>query len=294
MDSSVIQIEDVSKRYGNVQALRGINLAVSSGELFGFLGPNGAGKTTIIRVIMGFLKADSGRVRVFGMDPWKEPQKTKSRIGFLPDGSRLYEGMTGHAFLDYMAGLHTSPAIMREELCDRLEIGRRDLSRKIKGYSHGMKRKLGIIQAVQHDPDLLILDEPTQGLDPLTQKSFSEILRELKDKGTTIFFSSHILSEVEQLCERVGIIRNGSLAAVEKVNDLQGRKVRIMEIVFRGPPPTDISLQGVEILDRNDRSWRLVVRGDVNPVLQKIAQYELEDLIFERPPLEEIFLDYYR
>jgi len=294
LDSSVIQIEDVSKRYGNVQALRGINLAVSSGELFGFLGPNGAGKTTIIRVIMGFLKADSGRVRVFGMDPWKEPQKTKSRIGFLPDGSRLYEGMTGHAFLDYMAGLHTSPATMREELCDRLEIGRRDLSRKIKGYSHGMKRKLGIIQAVQHDPDLLILDEPTQGLDPLTQKSFSEILRELKDKGTTIFFSSHILSEVEQLCERVGIIRNGSLAAVEKVNDLQGRKVRIMEIVFRGPPPTDISLQGVEILDRNDRSWRLVVRGDVNPVLQKIAQYELEDLIFERPPLEDIFLDYYR
>ena len=294
MDSSVIQIEDVSKRYGNVQALRGINLAVSSGELFGFLGPNGAGKTTIIRVIMGFLKADAGGVRVFGLDPWKEPQKTKSRIGFLPDGSRLYDGMTGYAFLDYMAGLHTSPATMRQELCDRLEIGKRDLRRKIKGYSHGMKRKLGIIQAIQHDPDLLILDEPTQGLDPLTQKSFSEILRELQSKGTTIFFSSHILSEVEQLCERVGIIRNGALAAVEKVDDLPGRKVRIMEVVFRGPPPDDISLQGVEILQRDARSWRLVVRGDVNPVLQKITKYDLEDFVFERPPLEEIFLDYYR
>ncbi len=290
----MIQIEEVSKRYGNIQALRDLNLLVHSGEIFGFLGPNGAGKTTAIRVLMGFLKPTQGAVRVFGADPWLKPKEVKARVGFLPDASSLYEGMTGDALLDYMGRLHSRPSTARQELCDRLEMSRSDLQRRIKGYSHGMRRKLAIIQAMQHDPDLLIMDEPTQGLDPITQQTFFMILREAQARGCTIFFSSHVLSEVEQICERVGIIRGGALVAVEEVQELRRHKVRKMDVLFRGQPPDGLQVDGVEVLSRGDHSWSLAILGDINPVLRALAAYDLEDMVFEQAHLEDIFMDYYR
>ncbi|PZC47989.1 MAG: ABC-2 type transport system ATP-binding protein [Chloroflexi bacterium] len=290
----VIWIDNVSKSYGHVQALSSLNLSVHPGEIFGFLGPNGAGKTTAIRVLMGFLKPTQGIARVFDADPWLKPKEIKARIGFLPDASALYDGMTGNDFLNYLAGLHSRPSARREELCDRLELSRSDLQRKVKGYSHGMRRKLGIVQSMQHDPDLLIMDEPTQGLDPLTQQAFFVILREAQARGCTIFFSSHVLSEVEELCQRVGIIRQGTLVAVEQVRELRRRKVRTMEVEFKGQLPPDLQVEGVEILARGDRWWRLAIKGDINPVLRVLASHDLEDLVFESPHLEDIFLDYYR
>lgn len=293
--SPVIQIEDVSKTYGPVQALSHLDLAVSSGEIFGFLGPNGAGKTTTIRLLTGFLKPASGRMAVFGLDAWHDTVAVKGRLGFLPDISALYEGMTGEELLGYLGKLQsgTSPT-RRQELCDRLELSQSALRRKIKGYSHGMKRKLAIVQAMQHDPDLLIMDEPTQGLDPLIQQAFFALLRESQARGSTVFFSSHILSEVEQLCQRVGIIRQGTLVAVEDVRELQRNKVRTMEVEFRGTPPDSLQVPEVEVLSHNGPRWRLAIRGDINPVLRALSQYDLEDLVFAQAHLEDIFLDYYR
>ena len=179
-------------------------------------------------------------------------------------------------------------------MCDRLELSQAALRRKIKGYSHGMKQKLAIVQALQHDPQLLIMDEPTLGLDPLTQQAFFTLLREAQGRGSTIFFSSHILSEVEQLCHRVGIIRQGSLVAVEEVQALRRHQVRSMEVEFRGRPPDDLAVPGAEILARDGSRWKLAIHGDINPVLRALSGYELEDIVFEHPRLEDVFLEYYR
>ena len=293
--SSVIEIEDVSKNYGPVQALSHLNLAVGAGEMFGFLGPNGTGKTTTIRLLTGFLKPSEGRIRVFNMDPWREAVEVKRRIGFIPDLTALYEGMTGHELLMYLGRLQKRDAGGGwKPICDRLELSQDALRRKIKGYSHGMKQKLAIVQALQHKPELLVLDEPTQGLDPLSQKSFFALLQDAQAGGTTVLFSSHILWEVEQSCERVGIIRQGTLVAVEQVRELQRRRVRSMELSFRSDPPDDLDLPGVEVLERDGTRWRLAIRGDVNPVVRALARYDLDDLVFERPHLEDIFMDYYR
>ena len=296
MDSThAIQIEDVTKDYGHVRAVSHLDLSVLSGEIFGFLGPNGAGKTTTIRLLTGFLKPTSGVVRVFGMNAWSDTVAVKRRLGFLPDVSALYEGMTGEGLLEYLGRLQAGRSQgRRRELCDLLELSQADLRRKIKGYSHGMRRKLAIVQAMQHDPDLVIMDEPTQGLDPLIQQAFFALLRAFRDRGSTIFFSSHVLSEVEQLCQRVAIIREGALVAVEQVRELQRLKVRPMEVEFRGPAPDGFRVPGVEVLARDGPRWRLAIRGDVNPVLRALSRYELEDLVFEQAHLEDVFLEYYR
>ena len=294
-DSAVIQTRDVSKDYGSVSAVVRLNLAVSSGEIFGFLGPNGAGKTTAIRMLTGFLRPTAGEIRVFGLDPWTEGVALKARLGFLPDDPSLYNGMKGEELLEYLGRLAPRYSrVRRRELCERLELAESVLRRRIKEYSHGMKQKLAIVQAMQHDPDLLIMDEPTTALDPLTQKAFFALLREATVRGCTVFFSSHVLSEVEQLCERVGIVREGSLVAVEEVDNLRRLKVRSMEVTFKGTPPDDLSVPGVEVISRNGRRWKLAVREDINPVIRALAGYELDDLVFEQPSLEDVFLDYYR
>ena len=293
--SPVIDLRDLSKSYGAVQALSNVDLSISPGEMFGFLGPNGAGKTTTIKILLGFLKPTAGSVRIFGTDPWGGPADVRRRIGFLPDVPGLYQGMTGAALLDYLGRLQTngSPS-RRSELSDRLELSQADLRRQIKGYSHGMKQKLAIVQAMEHDPELLIMDEPTQGLDPLSQQAFFLLLKEAQARGNTAFLSSHILLEVEQLCQRVGIIRQGRLVALEKVRELQRRKVRSMTVEFAGTPPADLRLPGVETLAREGRRWTLAVRGDINPLLRELGRHEVDDLVFEQAHLEDIFLEYYR
>lgn len=294
-EAVVIQTGGLSKSYGRVRALAPMDLEVDHGEVFGFLGPNGAGKTTTIRLLTGFIRPSNGMARVFGLDAWRESVKIKRRLGLLPDISGLNESAVGEEFLDYLADLQGQPPVKREEVLERLELPHSALRRRIKTYSHGMRRKLALVQAFQHDPDLLILDEPTSGLDPLMQQAFFGIVEDLRERGKTVFMSSHIISEVERLCDRVGIVRGGELVAVERVETLRRRRVRQMEVVFAGDPPEiGHQLPSVVSMERDGRTWRLVVRGDINPLLRELARLDLADLVFEQARLEDVFLDYYR
>ena len=233
---------------------------------------------------------------MFGLDSWADSIQIKERIGFLPDAPRLYDGFSGREFLDYMTSLqNTGHAVLRQELCDGLELDSGTLQRKIKGYSHGMRQKLAIVQSMQHDPEMVIMDEPTDGLDPLVQHSLFELLSKFKSRGRTVFLSSHNLPEVERLCDRVGIIRDGTLVAVEAVSELRSRKLRQLEVVLAGEPPDgDLVLPGVVSLQREGRRMRFVVRGDINPLVRELARLDLEDLVLEPPHLEDIFMEYYR
>ncbi len=293
----VISIENLTHRYGTVLAVDGLNLNVTEGEIFGFLGPNGAGKTTTIRILTGFLRSTSGYARILGLDCWNDTIEIKRRLGFLPDAPSLYGNLTGVEFLDYMTRLQGAGGPpLRQRVSDLLELSEAALRRKIKGYSHGMQKKLAIVQAVQHDPDLIIMDEPTEALDPLVQQSLFEFLLEFRSRGRTVFFSSHNLPEVERLCDRVGIIREGSLVAVEKVEELHKRKLRHMEVVLADDAQYDglSKVPGVVSFDRDGRTLRFVVKGDINPVIRALAEVDVEDLVFEQPHLEEVFMEYYR
>ncbi|MEX2431484.1 MAG: ABC transporter ATP-binding protein, partial [Dehalococcoidia bacterium] len=210
-----ILLDGVTKAFGEVQALRGVRFDVRQGEIFGFLGPNGSGKTTTIRILTGFIRAASGRAQVLGLDPWKDTVAIKRRLGYLPDFVAVGSGFTGQGFLDYMAKLHgfhaRSPR--QRELLDRLELSQSALSRKVKGYSTGMQKKVALVQAMQHAPELLIMDEPSEGLDPLMRQVLFSLFREERARGTTVFMSSHVLSDVEDICERVALIRDGVIVS---------------------------------------------------------------------------------
>ena len=294
--TTVIETAGLTKYYGSHLAVDGLDLNVAEGEIFGFLGPNGAGKTTTIRILMGFLKATAGHSSVFGLDCWNDTIQIKGRIGFLPDAPSLYSNLSGLEFLDYLSRLmRNARPVRRQSLCDLLELSQADLRRKIKGYSHGMQKKIAIVQAAEHDPDLLIMDEPTEALDPLIQQALFEFLLEFQSRGRTIFFSSHNLPEVERLCSRVGIIRRGTLVAVEEVQELRKRKLRQLEVVLARDSIEDVpDLPGVVSSEKKGRRLRFLVRGEINPVVRELAKLELEDLVFEQPHLDDIFLDYYR
>ena len=294
--TAAIKTEGLTKFYGKVLGIQGLDLEVAEGEIFGFLGPNGSGKTTTIRILTGFLRATDGRAQVLGLDCWRDTIRIKARTGFLPDSPNIYGGLTGLELLDYLSRLqYGSRPVLRQELCDHLELSQEDLARKVKGYSRGMRQKLAIIQALQHDPELLLMDEPTEGLDPLMQQAFFEVLFDFQARGRTIFFSSHILPEVERLCSRVGIIRQGSLVAVEEVRELRKRKLRQMELVLATETSDNFqNWPGVVSVERDGRRVRLLVRGEVTPLLREVAKLDLEDMAFEQPDLEDIFLSYYR
>ncbi len=293
--TAVIQTQNLTKQFGEIRAVDDVNLAIEEGEVFGFLGPNGAGKTTTIRVLTGFLKATSGSATVFGLDCWNESVQVKTRLGFLPDSSALYQNLQGAELLDYLGRLQNgdNPAL-RSELCERLELSQRDLGRPIRGYSRGMRQKVAIVQAFQHDPDVLILDEPTEGLDPLMQRAVIQLVLDFKARGRTIFMSSHILPEVERLCQRVAIIRRGEIVALSEVEQLRQETVRRMEVVLAEEAPApNLDVPGVLSVEREGRTLRLMVRGDINPVLRELAGVEIEDMVFERARLEDIFMGYY-
>jgi ABC-2 type transport system ATP-binding protein len=291
----IIKLEGVAKTYGRVQALHRVDLEVRAGELFGFLGPNAAGKTTVIRILLGFIRANEGIAQIFGLDAWRDSIAIKGRVGFLPDFPPLYDNMSGAEYLDYLGVLHRRSTVRRrEQLCELLEIGKADIVRRIKGYSRGMKQKLGIIQALQHDPELLVLDEPTESLDPLIQVVLFDLLREFQAKGGTVFMSSHTLPEVEQLCQRVGMIREGEVVAVEDVQELRGRQLRILEVKFKGNPPDKFDVPGTQIVWRDGSHWRLQVKGDINALLRELARHDLADMVFEPVHLNEVFMQYYK
>ncbi|HYN48992.1 MAG TPA: ABC transporter ATP-binding protein, partial [Candidatus Nanopelagicales bacterium] len=276
-----------------IAALEGVGLTVRPGEIFGFLGPNGAGKSTCIRLLLGFLHPTAGAARVLGLDTRSDGVAIRARVGYLPGGIALYDAMTGAALLDYLAAFYDRPPALRPRLLDALELAARDLARPIRDYSRGMRQKLGIVQALQHDPELAILDEPSEGLDPLMQRAFYEILDELRAAGRTVFLSSHILSEVERVCDRVAIVRHGRLVALEEIGALLARRRRTVEMRLDGPPPSLAGIPGVTAVVVVDGHVRCQLEGDVRPFLAAIAGSPVADMTIEPARLEDAFLEFY-
>jgi ABC-2 type transport system ATP-binding protein len=291
---SVIVTDGLGKRYGRtVVALEDLTIDVRPGEIFGFLGPNGAGKSTTIRLLLGFLHPTAGQATVLGLDTERESVEIRARVGYLPGGIALYDSLSGDDLLDYLADLYGRPAPSRADLLDRFEFSARDLRRPVRDYSRGMRQKIGIVQALQHDPELAILDEPTEGLDPLMQRAFYGILEDLRARGRTIFISSHVLSEVERVCDRVAIIRQGRLATLQDVGALLARRKRNVEMRLVGPPPVLDGVPGVSGVSLNDGLLTCHLEGDVRPFLRAIASAPIADLTIEPAHLEEAFLEYY-
>lgn len=288
-----IRTEALTKHYGSVHALNALTLDVEAGEIFGFLGPNGAGKSTTIRTLLGFLHATSGRATVLGLDVASQSVEIRRRTGYLPGGIALYDSLSGEGVLDYLTELQGRPPVRRDELCERLQLSAEVRRRRVRDYSRGMRQKIGVIQALQHDPELAILDEPTEGLDPLMQQAFYAILIDLRQAGRTIFFSSHILSEVERVCNRVAIIRAGHLMTLQHVDELLARRKRKVNVRWRGTAPDLAGIPGLaDVVVEGDRI-HATLQGAVAPFVRAVASPSLEDLTIEPASLEEAFLEYY-
>ena len=293
----VISIRGLTKRYGSLTALKDLNLDVHPGETFGFLGLNGAGKSTAIRLLLDLLRPTSGEAFIFGYNCWTQGLDARARIGYLPGELGLHPDLTGLETLDFLAGLSRQPVDRRrrQELCDRLELPPRDLGRRLREYSAGMKRKLGIIQAFQTNPPLLILDEPTDGLDPLMQDAFHALLADVKRDGATVFMSSHVLSEVERVCDRIALLRKGELVLLCSVRDSRRLAPRRVRVSFREQVTTTLELpSGHEFTAREPRLWRLSVTGPLGPLLRLLEGLPVTDLEVEEARLEDVVLKYYR
>ncbi len=293
----VFEADGLTKFYGHARGVENFSLTVHAGEIFGFLGPNGAGKTTVIRSTLGLLRLTAGEIRLFGDPVRLRSDRNHERLGYLPADLRLWPRITGRRISDLMLkiGNPNADCKRRDELASKLEL---DLDRRVKSLSLGNRQKIGLLLALQHDPRLVILDEPTSGLDPLVRRTVCEILRELSSRGVTIIYSSHNLSEVEQICSRVGILRRGRLAAVKSIDDLRAEQERILEFSFKhGSPVPDAvppSLDAFKILRRNGVSWQVSFRGSPDPLIRWLAQYEIEELSSPQITLEESFLAYYQ
>jgi len=292
-----ISIRGLTKQYGSLTALKDLNLEVVQGEVLGFLGLNGAGKTTAIRLLLDLLRPTSGKAFIFGHDCWTEGLAARARVGYLPGELGLYPDLTGFEVLDFLAGISRQAVDKRrrQELFDRLELPHSDLRRKLRQYSTGMKRKLGLIQAFQADPPLLILDEPTEGLDPLMQESFYVLLQDAKQKGRTVFMSSHVLSEVERVCDRIALLRKGELvllSSMEASRQLAPRRVRVFfKQDVRVPPDLP---PGHEFVETFPQTWHLNVVGPLGPLLAVLARLPVKDLEVQEARLEDVVLKYYR
>ncbi len=291
--NAVISTRALTKHYGSVTALTDLTLDVTEGEIFGFLGPNGAGKSTMIRTLLGFLHATRGSASVLGRDVASESVEIRRLTGYLPGGIALYDALSGEQVLDYLADMQGRRPFRRQQLCDRLELSSSVLKRKVRDYSRGMRQKIGVVQALQHDPELAILDEPTEGLDPLMQQAFYAILDDLRREGRTVFFSSHVLSEVERLCDRVAIIRAGRLMALHDVGELLARRRRRVTLRWRGSAPDPATLPGLEDVQVDGNRLIGTLSGEVAGFIRSIASPNLEDLTIEPASLEEAFLEYY-
>ena len=291
--TAIIETVKLSKSYGTHRGIVEVDLTVEQGEVFGFLGPNGAGKTTTIRTILDLIRPTSGVARVFGIESTVDPVAIHRRTGYLPGEFALYDRLTGAQTLEYFANLRGGvDRAYQASLVERFDL---DPSRRFKEYSKGNKQKVGLVVALQHRPDLLLLDEPTAGLDPLIQQSFFGALRELIGEGRTAFLSSHILSEVEKSCDRVAIIREGRLVKVGTVDALRDLAHHQVELRFAGPVPVAEfqALAGVSDLAVDDHVLRLRVSGPITPVVQAAARHELLDFVSREPSLEDTFLAQY-
>ena len=293
--AAIIEVNKLNKSYGGKRGILDVSFDVAEGEVFGFLGPNGAGKTTTIRILMALIRADGGTARIAGLDCWTQSVEIKRLIGYVPGEPSLDPNLTGGQILEYFANLRGGvDRAYLKKLIDRFAL---DTSRRFRQYSTGNKRKVVLIQAFMHRPRVLILDEPTSGLDPLNQQEFDEMVKEARDEGRTVFLSSHVLSEVEKTCTRVGIIREGRLVRVGGVHELKDIKRYEVTITFAEPVAADIfrTVEGVaEVLPLNNgHALRIVVQGPADAVIKAAARYPVVSFNSYEPSLEDIFLKYY-
>jgi ABC-2 type transport system ATP-binding protein len=297
LDSAIV-LQSLTKRFGSLVAVNDLNLQVLPGEIFGFLGLNAAGKTTTIRLLLDLLRPDRGDAFILGHHCRRDGLAARSLIGYLPGELGVYGDMTGRQFLNLFAGLSSREVSggYLKELLHRLDLAEADLHRKLREYSTGMKRKLGLIQAFQSNPPLLILDEPTEGLDPLMQESFYQLLADVRSRGCTVFMSSHVLSEVERVCDRIGLIRKGKLVLMSPVEDIRNLAARTIKITFdadvnRSP---DFLPQEFEVVEAAERAWKVRAHGALGGLIQSLAGLPVRDLEVSEPRLEEILIQYFR
>jgi ABC-2 type transport system ATP-binding protein len=290
---NIIETNQLTKYYGKKsRGIIDVNLAIQEGEIFGFIGPNGSGKSTAIRTLLGFIYPTSGSAKIFGLDCIKDTAAIKKEVGYLPSEVDYYDDMKIKDLLSYSAKFYGKDCSKRiKELSDIFEV---DLEKNIDSLSLGNKKKVAIIQALLHSPKLLILDEPTSGLDPLMQSRFFEVLLEENQKGTTIFFSSHVLSEVQRLCHKVAIIKEGQILRIEEIGKLRSKTFKKVKIAFKESIRIeDLAIKGMENIKVKDRGIDFLYKGDVDLLIKEISQYSINNLWLEEPSLEEIFMHYY-
>lgn len=288
---AAIEIKNLTKHFGNVKAVDGIDFSVEKGEIFGFLGPNGAGKTTTIRCMMDFIRPSRGTITIFGKDSHRDSVLLKKKIGYLSGNVRLYNKWTGRDHIEFVSQL-TGGDIMADELIERLDF---DASRKVKYLSSGNRQKLGVILAFMSRPELLVLDEPTMALDPLLQHEIYTLLRELTNNGTTVFMSSHNLAEVEKVCNRVGIIKEGKIAAIENIQTLKEKHIFTVQVFFTEAFDKSVfAIEGVSIKEELPHGLLLTIMGDINSLLAILSKQNVRDLSITHASLEEIFLASYK
>jgi ABC-2 type transport system ATP-binding protein len=288
---TAIYTEGLTKRYGATLALDSLDLAIRPGEVFGYLGPNGAGKTTTIRLLLGLHRPTGGRVELFGVDGWAEPVRAHRRVAYVAGEPFLWPSLTGTETLDFLARLHGSVDLgYRNELVDRFAL---DSAKKIRALSKGNRQKVQLIAALASRADLLLLDEPTAGLDPLMEMVFRECVQDAKARGQTVFLSSHILSEVEALCDRVGILRAGRLVEQGTLDQLRHLSAQIVDVTFDGPAPQVPELPGVHVAVVGSSALRFEVHGPIRPLIVALGDFPIATLTSREPSLEEIFLHHY-
>ncbi len=293
-DAPVIEADGLTKYYGQTLGIEDLSFRLEPGEVFGFLGPNGAGKSTTIRTMLDLIRPTRGRIRVFGLDPRVDAAAVHARIGYVPGEFGLYERLTGREYLETFSSFRGGVDPRRiVDLADRLTI---DLHRRIRELSHGNKQKLGLIQAFMHEPDLLVLDEPTQGLDPLVQQTFFALIDEARGRGASVFLSSHVLPEVERVCDRVAIVREGRLLSVSDIESLKASALRRLELRFDRPVPSEAfaSLASVVGVEGHGNVLLLTIHGPVDEVIKEAARHTVVSVASHEPSLEEIFLHIYR
>ncbi|HWI48525.1 MAG TPA: ABC transporter ATP-binding protein [Rummeliibacillus sp.] len=288
----MLEVHNVTKKFKNGKGIFNVSFSIMQGEVFGFLGPNGAGKSTTIRHIMGFMKPDTGFIKVNDLDTWKNQGEVQKYIGYLPGEIAFLEGMTGEGFLNFMGEMQgVKDLSKRNKLIERLQF---DVNTPIRKMSKGMKQKVGIVAALMHDPEVIILDEPTSGLDPLMQRVFIELILEEKAKGKTILLSSHSLPEIERTCDRAAIIKEGVVIAVKDIHELQSMQRKLFEVTFQDPSDAAAFAKSnlhIELHEKN--KVRVAVQGNFDEFLAETAKYHVRNIDVFTQNLEEIFMNYY-